>query len=122
MMNSLLLYHGDVNGFLKSIPNNSVKLIITSPPYNLGKAYEGRTSIQEYLGLQAQTIKELHRVLHDDGSICWQVGNFVQDGEIFPLDILYYNIFKDLNMFLRNRIIWHFGHGLHTKKTIFWPL
>lgn len=116
MIKSLILYHGDVNEFLKSIPNNSIKLIITSPPYNLGKAYEDRVSIHKYLELQTQTIKELHRVLRDDGSICWQVGNFVQDGEIFPLDILYYNIFKSLELYLRNRIVWHFGHGLHTKK------
>ena len=114
--NNLLLYHGDVNDYIKTIPDNSVKLIITSPPYNLGKSYENRISIQDYLKLQAQTIKELYRVLRDDGSICWQVGNFVQDGEIFPLDILYYDIFKKLGMSLRNRIIWHFGHGLHTKK------
>lgn len=116
MMKSLMLYHGDVNEFLKSIPDNSVKLIITSPPYNLGKAYEDRISIQEYLELQTQTIQELYRILQNDGSICWQVGNFVQKGEVFPLDILYYNIFKELNLYLRNRIVWHFGHGLHTKK------
>ncbi|MBI3360247.1 MAG: site-specific DNA-methyltransferase [Chloroflexi bacterium] len=50
------------------------------------------------------------------GSICWQVGNFVEDGEVFPLDILYYGIFKKLGLFLRNRIVWHFGHGLHASK------
>jgi DNA modification methylase len=114
--NDLILYHGDVNDYLRALPDNSIKLIITSPPYNLGKAYEDRVSIQDYLKLQAKTIKELYRVLREDGSICWQVGNFVQDGEIFPLDILYYDIFKSLDMFLRNRIIWHFGHGLHTSK------
>jgi DNA modification methylase len=54
--------------------------------------------------------------LADTGSVCWQVGNFVQDGEIFPLDIYYYPIFKQLGMKLRNRIVWHFGHGLHTSK------
>ena len=48
--------------------------------------------------------------------LCWQVGNFVDNGEVFPLDILYYNIFKQSNLFLRNQIIWRFGHGLHASK------
>ncbi len=39
-----------------------------------------------------------------------------EDGEVFPLDILYYPIFKKLNLYLRNRIIWHFGHGLHASR------
>lgn len=40
----------------------------------------------------------------------------MEDGEVFPLDILYYQIFKQLNLYLRNRIVWHFGHGLHASK------
>ena len=62
-----------------------------------------------------------------DGHICWQVGNYVEKGEIFPLDIFYYPIFKKHNLKLRNRIVWHFGHGLHASnrfsgryETILW--
>jgi adenine-specific DNA-methyltransferase len=112
----LVLYHGDVSDFLTTIPAKSVSLIITSPPYNLGKDYEDRVSIEAYLETQSQVTAELHRILRNDGSICWQVGNFVEDGEVYPLDILYYGIFKRLGLFLRNRIIWHFGHGLHASK------
>lgn len=112
----ITLYHGDSNQFIDTLPNNSVKLIITSPPYNLGKSYEKKTSIEQYLAAQAETIAKMVRVLKSDGSICWQVGNFVDKGEVFPLDMYYYPIFKKLGLFLRNRIIWHFGHGLHTKK------
>ncbi|MCB0173150.1 MAG: site-specific DNA-methyltransferase [Anaerolineae bacterium] len=112
----IILYNGDTNELIDNIPDNYVKLIITSPPYNLGKAYESQVSIEKYLETQAQTISKLYRILRSDGSICWQVGNFVQDGEVFPLDIFYYRIFKELGLFLRNRIIWHFGHGLHTSK------
>ncbi|PIN73805.1 site-specific DNA-methyltransferase, partial [Candidatus Woesearchaeota archaeon CG10_big_fil_rev_8_21_14_0_10_47_5] len=43
-------------------------------------------------------------------------GNFVNDGELFPLDVYYYNMFKDEGLKLRNRIIWHFGHGLHAQR------
>jgi adenine-specific DNA-methyltransferase len=112
----IVLYPGDVNEFLDTIPNQTIKLIVTSPPYNIGKAYETRVEIEQYLERQAETIAKLHRVLQPDGSICWQVGNYVEDSEVFPLDIFYYQIFKSLGMRLRNRVIWHFGHGLHASK------
>lgn len=112
----LILYEGDVNDFVATLPDGTVQLIVTSPPYNLGKNYENRVSIATYLQAQARTIEQLYRVLKPEGSICWQVGNFVEDGEVYPLDILYYSIFKDLGLHLRNRIIWRFGHGLHASK------
>lgn len=112
----LVLYQGDTGDFIDSLPNETVKLIVTSPPYNLGKEYEDRVSIERYLEEQAHTIERLRRILHPQGSICWQVGNFVDRGEVFPLDIYYYPIFKRLGLQLRNRIIWHFEHGLHTSK------
>lgn len=113
----LVLYPGDVNAFLKTVPNESVKLIVTSPPYNVGKEYESRVSIEKYLEQQELTIQTMYEKLSPNGSICWQVGNYVDDGEIFPLDVFYYRIFKEhLAMQLRNRIIWHFGHGLHASK------
>ena len=112
----IVLYEGDTVDFIETIPDESVKLIITSPPYNLGKEYEDRVSIEKYLAEQSETIARLYRILHPQGSVCWQVGNFVEKGEVFPLDIYYYPIFKQLGFFLRNRIIWHFGHGLHTQK------
>ena len=92
---NIVLYPGDVENFLETIPDNSISLIITSPPYNLGKEYEQRVAIDEYLETHSRTIDQLHRVLKDSGSICWQVGNYVKDGEVFPLDIFYYRIFKE---------------------------
>lgn len=112
----IVIFNGDVNDFISTLPDASVKLIITSPPYNLGKEYENKVSIDNYLALQKQTIENLYRVLRPDGSLCWQVGNYVNKGEVFPLDIYYYPIFKEQGYQLRNRLIWHFGHGLHTKK------
>lgn len=118
---------GDSLDFLKEVPDKSVKLVITSPPYNIGKSYEKKVKIEDYLENQKEIISELNRVLRDDGSICWQVGNFVDKGEVFPLDIYYYDMFKSLGFKLRNRVIWHFGHGLHAKlrfsgryETVLW--
>ena len=104
--------------FMKSIKDHSVNLIVTSPPYNVGKAYERRTPLETYLEDQKRVIKECVRILHPQGSICWQVGNHIQTGEVVPLDIVLYDIFKDLGLKLRNRIIWHFEHGLHCRKRL----
>jgi adenine-specific DNA-methyltransferase len=112
----VVLHHGDALEFLKTLPSHLASLIITSPPYNLGKEYERKRALEKYLEEQSTVIKELFRVLRDDGSICWQVGNFVDEGEVFPLDIHFYPVFKELGGRLRNRIIWQFGHGLHASK------
>lgn len=112
----IIFHNGDTMQFIKKLPAESIKLIITSPPYNIGKEYETRDSIEHYLKKQEKLIDELTRVLRGDGSICWQVGNYVDNGEVFPLDIFYYKIFKDRGYKLRNRIIWRFGHGLHASN------
>lgn len=109
----IVLHEGDCLDLLKQIPDNSVKLIITSPPYNLGKEYEKKLEISHYIEQQGLIIAECARVLSDSGSICWQVGNYVQRGSIIPLDTILYPIFINLGLFLRNRIIWRFEHGLH---------
>jgi len=95
-----------------------MKLIVTSPPYNIGKAYEVKTPLENYIEDQARIISECVRLLHPNGSLCWQVGNHVQNGEVFPLDLVLYHIFKDHGLKLRNRIVWHFGHGLHCTKRL----
>jgi adenine-specific DNA-methyltransferase len=102
--------------FMRRLPAESMNLIVTSPPYNLSKEYEEKRSQERYIEEQAACIAEAVRLLHPKGSICWQVGNHVQDGEIFPLDIILYPLFKNHGLHLRNRIVWTFGHGLHCQK------
>jgi len=81
-------------------------LVVTSPPYNIGKRYEKRLAFDHYLEEQRVTLQESCRILANDGSLCWQVGNHVGgDGEIFPLDIYIYGICRNLGLKLRNRII-----------------
>lgn len=106
----------DALAFSKDLESNSVKLIITSPPYNIGKEYETKTSIDDYITNMEPMLNEFVRILSSDGSICWQTGNYVDNGEIYPLDMYFYPIFKKLGLHLRNRIIWHFGHGLHCSR------
>ncbi len=104
--------------FMASLGSERFKLIVTSPPYNLGKSYESRTSLAAYLDSQQGVIAECVRLLQPQGSICWQVGNFVDNGEIVPLDAVLYPIFKSFGLQLRNRIVWRFGHGLHSSKRL----
>lgn len=104
--------------YMERLPDAMFKLIVTSPPYNLGKSYEERSGLDEYLTLQERVIGECVRLLDDRGSICWQVGNYVENGEIVPIDTLLYPLFRALGLKLRNRIIWHFGHGLHCKNRL----
>lgn len=102
--------------FMRSLKKGSMDLIVTSPPYNIGKEYEKRTSLDIYIENQAATIAEAVRLLNPQGSVCWQVGNHVDDSEVFPLDVILYRLFKDHGLKLRNRIMWTFGHGLHCQK------
>ena len=104
--------------FLRDLPNDKFKLIVTSPPYNIGKSYESQSPLDDYLAEQEQVIRECVRVLHPKGSICWQVGNYTERGAIVPLDSLLFPIFRTLGLQLRNRIVWHFGHGLHCRKRL----
>jgi len=104
--------------FMRRLPNESMQLIVTSPPYNIGKSYEAKSSLDAYVEMQAESIAECVRLLHPRGSLCWQVGNHVQKGEIFPLDTVLYPTFREHGLRLRNRIVWHFEHGLHCSKRL----
>lgn len=111
----VILSCNDVMEFLRTVPDSIVTLIVTSPPYNIGKPYEERVEFNQYLSWQRDVIKECLRILKPEGSVCWEIGNYVENGEVYPLDIYFYDIFKELGLRLRNRIIWRFGHGLHAK-------
>jgi DNA modification methylase len=111
-----VLHTGDALRFLQSLPDGLATLIVSSPPYNLGKEYERRQNVRAYLDGQMPVLAELARVLADNGSLCWEVGNYVDNGEVIPLDVLYYPIFEKLGLKMRNRIIWSFGHGLHASR------
>lgn len=104
--------------FMSDMIDESMQLIVTSPPYNMGKQYEAKSSLDTYLDAQAAVIAECVRLLRPQGSICWQVGNYVDNGEIVPLDTVLFPIFRAHGLQLRNRIVWHFGHGLHCTKRL----
>jgi len=101
---------------LSEIPDGSIDLIVTSPPYNVGKPYETRSALDTYVDFQTTVIEECYRVLSANGSICWQVGNWVDTSEVIPLDSIFIPILRRLGMKIRSRVVWTFGHGLHCTK------
>lgn len=94
------------------MPDESIDLILTSPPYNIGKEYEQIAPLRNYLARQERRIKEMYRVLKSTGSICWQVG-YIHE---IPLEYHFYPIFKRLQFQFRNRIIWYSRHGIEAKR------
>jgi adenine-specific DNA-methyltransferase len=113
-----VVFEGDCREMLGQVPSGAIQLVVTSPPYNLGKEYESRLHLDDYLDQQRDVIAECVRVLNARGSICWQVGNYVDAGSIIPLDSLLYPVFAALGLKLRNRIVWHFEHGLHCSRRL----
>ena len=93
----VLLYGGDCLPFIRSLPQGPLfDLIVTSPPYNIGKMYEkGKLrSREEYIAWQEEVIYSLYPLLKERGSICWQVGNHVDHGAIVPIDMELGGIFE----------------------------
>lgn len=112
-----VLYQGDWRDVLAQLPDASVKLIISSPPYFVGKEYDLSNRHADFIREHEEIAPALTRVLQPGGSLCWQTGMHVSTGAVLPLDYLTYQIFsRDPSLFLRNRIVWHFEHGVHAKK------
>jgi adenine-specific DNA-methyltransferase len=115
----ITLQQGDCRHLLADIPESAVRLFVTSPPYNIGKKYEKKTALEKYLQEQDEVISLCADRLVDGGSICWQVGNHLAGpNEVLPLDIALYPLFAKHGLKLRNRIIWHFEHGLHCSRRL----
>jgi adenine-specific DNA-methyltransferase len=109
------IHEGDALRELDRVLDGSCKLVVTSPPYNIGKEYERdkRLTLQEYLEWISPILEKTCAKLSDGGHLCWQTGNFIDDGEVFPLDIYFYPLIKKAGLKLRNRIVWHFNFGLN---------
>lgn len=116
----LRLLQADVSLALAKVPDDSVQLVLTSPPYNLRKIYERdqAMTLEQYVAWLSPVVEQLCKKVTQRGSVCWQVGNFVRDGEVFPLDYYFYNMFLSQGFKLRNRIIWKFNFGLHGTRRL----
>jgi DNA modification methylase len=117
-MPSARLIVGDVIEQLDGLPAESNNLVVSSPPYNLQKSYEreDRRTLAEYGDWQRQVIAALDRTLAPNSSVCWQVGTYVTNGEIFPLDEIFLPLFRERGFKLRNRIVWRYNFGLNASQ------
>jgi adenine-specific DNA-methyltransferase len=108
--------YGDCAPLLAELPDQSVDLIISSPPYNLNKDYESRVALEHYIQEQSKILVQRARVLAQAGSIFWQVGAYANAGSLIPLDIRFFPILENLGLIPRNRIVWVRQHGLHATR------
>lgn len=91
---------------MKEIPNNSVHLMITSPPYNVTKEYDEDLSLKEYLTLLENSFKETYRVLVNGGRACINVANLGRKPYI-PLSDYISKMMIDIGFNMRGEIIWN---------------
>ena len=110
------IHNCDCLDMLKSLPDECVDLVVSSPPYNIGKAYESKRTLATFVEEQRGVLEECSRILKRTGSIFWQVGSFVDKGMLIPLDIRVFPILEDCGLIPRNRIAWARQHGLHASK------
>jgi adenine-specific DNA-methyltransferase len=123
-----VLYHGDCMDLIRRMPDNSVDVTIASPPYCMGMEYDTSRSLEDFIAAQKVILPEVVRITKDGGSVCWQVGYYVKNGVVHPLDYEVLAILQGVDgVALRNRIIWTFGHGAHGRnrfsgrhETILW--
>ena len=90
---------------MKEIPDNSVHLMITSPPYNVGKEYDQDLSLDEYLVILKNVFKEVKRVLVTGGRVCINIANLGRKPYI-PLHAHIISIMAELGFLMRGEIIW----------------
>lgn len=123
-----VLYQGDCRDLLAAMPDTSVALSVTSPPYFMGKEYDRSYNVDDFISDHELIAPDIARICTLDGSVCWQIGNHVEELKLTPLDFLVHGVFDRLTtLTLRNRIIWTFGHGAHERnrfsgryETILW--
>lgn len=107
----------DAIHFLKRLEPGTVDLLVSSPPYFMGKAYDTSLKLSDFVKIHENLAPLLLRALKPGGNLCWQVGHHVRDGVTVPLDIPTYSAFSaEDGLLLRNRIIWTFGHGTHATR------
>ncbi|TXJ31548.1 site-specific DNA-methyltransferase [Brachyspira aalborgi] len=95
---------------MKDIPNNSLHLMITSPPYNVSKEYDNDLSLNEYLSLLKNCFTETYRVLVDGGRACINIANIGRKPYI-PLSDYISKIMIEIGFNMRGEIIWNKSAG-----------
>ena len=91
---------------MAELPDNSVHLMVTSPPYNVGKDYDEDFTLEEYLGFLQRVWQEVHRVLVPGGRACVNIANLGRKPYI-PLHSMVIQSMVALGFLMRGEIIWN---------------
>ncbi len=102
---------------MAELPDNSVHLMVTSPPYNVGKLYDKELSLDEYRGFLSNVWKEVERVLVPGGRVCINVANLGRRPYI-PLHAFIIEDMHKLGFLMRGEIIW--DKGASVSSSIAW--
>jgi site-specific DNA-methyltransferase (adenine-specific) len=101
------IIQGDCLEVMKTMPDNCIDLVVTSPPYNVGIKYQNTNDEKEWAeyGLQMlKTLKEMFRIIRDGGRVCWNIPSFSSRQNLYEI---FLNLFR-LNGFLQYaEIIWN---------------
>lgn len=112
-----VIYNGDCRDMLSALPDGGVDALLSSPPYFMGKSYDRSYSVADFYADMGAIAPDCVRVISKGGALCWQVGMHCLDGVVLPLDYAVFDLFRDFtDLTLRNRIVWHFGHGTHARR------
>jgi adenine-specific DNA-methyltransferase len=106
-----VLFHGDCVQAMRSMPAGATDLTVTSPPYNIGKSYEGKQSLDEYVVWSREWMSEVHRVTAGNGAFWLNLGYtpLHPSGKAVPLAYLLWNL-TDFHMI--QEVVWNYGAGV----------
>ncbi|MEM1690477.1 MAG: site-specific DNA-methyltransferase [Thermofilaceae archaeon] len=107
---------GDARDVLKRLPDNCVHLMVTSPPYNVGKEYDEDLTLGEYLDFIEEVMREVYRVLVWGGRICFNVANLGRKPYI-PLHAYIIQRLEEIGFLLRGEVIWDKGDAVSGSST-----
>ncbi|MCK9370957.1 site-specific DNA-methyltransferase [Candidatus Dojkabacteria bacterium] len=126
-METNTIIQGDCLDVMKDIPDKSIDMILTSPPYNLGnthhtggirhKAYDDNMLEQDYQKWQIAVLKECHRILKDTGSLIYNHKNRIKDG----VQITPYEWILKTPFIVKQEIVW-FNRSQNFDKIRFYPM
>ena len=116
------IYNEDCLEGMKKLPDNSIDLIVTSPPYNIKKkykSYKDDLSLESYLSFLKNVLKESSRILKDKGNIMINLGSYVnKEGDAIPISYFIFNMLDDVGLKFRQEIVWYFQGGLSATKKL----
>jgi DNA modification methylase len=95
---------------MENVPDSSVHLMVTSPPYNVGKDYDADLSLNEYLALLKDVFRETYRVLVNGGRACVNIANIGRKPYI-PYHKFIIDVMLEIGFLMRGEIIWNKGAG-----------